>query len=150
MQWEKPAPDTVDGARDYLGPVRYPRIEPAGVLQAAGARIAFGSDWPVDALDEWFALQVGVTRKNAAPAAAQYPGRLGEDPGLSRETVLRAATINAAYELHEDQVTGSLEVGKLADLILLEGNFFEVPAEQIASIKVVQTVVGGRIVYEAE
>ena len=150
MQWEKPAPDTVDGARDYLGPVRYPRIEPAGLLHAAGARIAFGSDWPVDALDEWFALKVGVTRTNGPEAAAQYPGRLGEDPGLSRETALRAATIDAAYELHEDQVTGSLEVGKLADLIVLDRNFFQIPAEQIASIKVVQTVVGGRIVYESK
>ncbi len=45
-------------------------LEPAGFLAAAGARIAFGSDWPVDQLDEWFALKVGVTRTNALDAAA--------------------------------------------------------------------------------
>ena len=149
LQWGKPAPDTVDGARDYLGPTRYPYIEPAGFLHAAGARIAFGSDWPVDALDEWFALQVGVTRANLPSAGEQYRGRLGADVGLTRETVLRAATINAAYELHEDAVTGSLEVGKLADLIVLDRDFLTIPADEIARVKVQQTVVGGKVVYQA-
>jgi predicted amidohydrolase YtcJ len=63
--------------------------------------------------------------------------------------VLRAATIDAAYELHEERVTGSLERGKLADLIVLDRNPLTIPAEEIAHIKVLQTVVGGRIVYEA-
>ncbi len=58
-------------------------------------------------------------------------------------------TINAAYELHEDANVGSLETGKLADFIVIDRNFFDVPAEQIANIKVLQTVVGGRVVYEA-
>ena len=58
-------------------------------------------------------------------------------------------TINAAYELHSDANTGSLETGKLADFIVLDRNFFDVPAEQIANNKVMQTVVGGRVVYAA-
>jgi predicted amidohydrolase YtcJ len=147
FQWEKPAGDTL-GLKDYFGPERMKILEPAGLLAAAGARIAFGSDWPVDALDEWFALKVGVTRTNTADAPAEYHGRLGDDPGLSREMVLRAATINAAYELHQDDVTGSLEVGKLADLIVLDRNPLTVPAEDIATIKVLETVVGGNVVYE--
>ena len=146
MQWEKPAGDTM-GLKDYFGTERMKILEPGGLLAAAGARIAFGSDWPVDSLNEWFALKVGVTRTNALDAAAEYRGRLGDDPGLSREAVLRAATINAAYELHEDDVTGSLETGKLADLIVLDRNPLEIPAEDIASVKVVETVVGGQTVY---
>jgi predicted amidohydrolase YtcJ len=149
LQWEKPAPDTIDGDRDYLGPARFKYVEPAGVLADAGARIAYGSDWPVDPLNEWFALKVGVTRTNSPNAGRQYAGRLSEDSGLTREQVLRAITINAAYELHEDIETGSLEVGKLADLIVLDRNFLDIPAEQIADIKVLQTVVGGRVVYGA-
>lgn len=149
MQWEKPAPDTVDGARDYLGPARYRYMEPAAFLADAGARIAYGSDWPVDPLNEWFALKVGITRTNAPDAEAQYHGRLSEDRGLSRATVLRAITLNAAYELHQDDRTGSLEVGKLADLIVLDRDLFSIPAEQIAEVHVLQTVVGGRVVYEA-
>ena len=148
FQWEKPAGDTL-GVRDYFGPERMKILEPAGLLAQAGARIAFGSDWPVDALDQWFALKVGVTRTNAPDAAAEYRGRLGDDPGLSPEAVLRAATINAAYELHQGDSTGSLEAGKLADLIVLDRNPLTIPPEDIANTKVLETVVGGAVVYTA-
>ena len=150
FQWEKQAPDTMEGAQDYLGPARFKYMEPAGFLAAAGARIAYGSDWPVDPLDEWFALKVGVTRTNAPQPDHKYAGRLSEDKGLTRNEVLRAITMNSSYELHQDRQTGSLEVGKLADLIVLDRNFFDIPAEQIAQIKVLQTVVGGRVVYQAD
>jgi predicted amidohydrolase YtcJ len=149
FQWEKPAPDTIEGARDYLGPARFKYMEPAAYLAAAGARIAYGSDWPVDPLDEWFALKVGVTRTNSPSAAPKYTGRLSEDAGLTRAQVLRAITMNSAYELHQDELTGSLEVGKLADLIVLDRNVLEIPAEEIAQVKVLQTVVGGLVVYRA-
>ena len=148
FQWEKPAGDTL-GLKDYFGPARMKILEPAGLLAAAGARIAFGSDWPVDQLDEWFALKVGVTRTNAPGGPPEYRGRLGEDPGLSREAVLKAATINAAYELHAEDVTGSLKVGKFADLIVLDRNPLTIPAEEIATTKVLETVVGGKTVYKA-
>jgi predicted amidohydrolase YtcJ len=148
FQWEKPAGDTI-GLTNYFGPERMKILEPAGLLAAAGARIVFGSDWPVDALDEWFALKVGVTRTNAPSAPPEFHGKLGEDPGLSREAVLRAATIDAAYELHEDDVTGSLQVGKLADLIVLDRDPLKIPAEDIANVHVLETVVGGRTVYES-
>lgn len=148
FQWEKPAGDTL-GLKDYFGPARMKILEPAGLLSAAGARIAFGSDWPVDKLDEWFALKVGVTRTNAPDAGPEYRGRLGDDPGLSREAVIRAATIDAAYELHQDEATGSLEVGKFADLIVLDRNPLKVPAEEIAKTQVLETVVGGKVVYQA-
>jgi predicted amidohydrolase YtcJ len=150
FQWEKPAADSIDGARDYLGPARFKYIEPAGFLAAAGARIAFGSDWPVDALDEWFALKVGVTRTNSPQSDAKYAGRLSEDAGLTRAQILRAATMNSSYELHQDLATGSLEPGKLADLIVLDRNVLTIPAEEIAQVKVLQTVVGGRVVFERE
>ncbi len=150
FQWEKPASDTVDNARDYLGPARYRYMEPAAFLAGAGARIAYGSDWPVDPLDEWFALKVGVTRTNAPASGPRYAGRLSQDAGLSRAAVLRAITMNSSYELHQDQATGSLEVGKLADLIVLDRNALKIPAGEIAQVKVLQTVVGGRIVYETE
>jgi predicted amidohydrolase YtcJ len=150
FQWEKQAPDTMEGARDYLGPARFKYMEPAGFLAAAGARIAYGSDWPVDPLDEWFALKVGVTRTNAPQPDHKYAGRLSDDKGLTRNEVLRAITMNSSYELHQEAETGSLEVGKLADLIVLDRNFFDIPAEQIADIKVLQTVVGGRVVYQSD
>ena len=150
FQWEKRAPDTVDSLEKYLGPARYKRVEPAGFLADAGARIAYGSDWPVDPLDEWLALKVGVTRTDIPTAAAEYLERLGEDRGLSRQEALRAITLGSSFELHQDADTGSLEPGKLADLIVLDRNVMEIPADQIADTKVMQTVVGGRIVYSAD
>jgi predicted amidohydrolase YtcJ len=149
FQWEKRAGDTV-GLTNYFGPERMTILEPSGLLASAGARIAFGSDWPVDALDEWFALKVGVTRTNKPDAPAEYRGKLGEDPGLSREAVLRAATIDAAFELHEDDVAGSVEVGKFADLIVLDRDPLKIPPEDMANVRVVETVVGGQRVYEAK
>ncbi|HVO26122.1 MAG TPA: amidohydrolase family protein, partial [Candidatus Margulisiibacteriota bacterium] len=149
FQWEKPASDTVEGSIDSLGPKRYPYIEPAGYLAAKGARIAYGSDWPVDPLDEWFALQVGVTRKARPDAPPKYAGRLGNDPGLSQAAVIKAITLNAAYELHEDKYIGSLEVGKFADLIVVDRNVSAIPPDQIAATKVLRTVVGGRVVYDS-
>jgi hypothetical protein len=146
FQWEKPAGDTL-GLTNYFGPDRMKILEPGGLLQAAGARIVFGSDWPVDQLDEWFALKVAVTRTNTPNADPQFHGKLGADPGLSRDAALRAATINAAYELHEDDVTGSLEVGKFADLIVLDRDPLKIPAEDIANVRVLETIVGGALVH---
>jgi predicted amidohydrolase YtcJ len=150
FQWAKPAPDTVGALKEYVGPARYATVEPQGALLAAGARIAYGSDWPVDPLDEWFALKVGVTRTAAPNAGKEYAGTLTAQPGMPRAAVLRAITINAAYTLRQETVTGSLEVGKLADLIVLDRNFFTIPAEDIANVKVLQTVVGGKVVYQAD
>ena len=150
FQWGKPAPDTVGALKDYMGPTRYALVEPHVQLLDAGARVAYGSDWPVDPLDEWFALKVGVPRTAAPDAGKEYAGRLGTQPGMPRAAVLRAITLNAAYTLRQEALTGSLEVGKLADMIVLDRNFFSIPAEDIANIKVLQTVVGGKIVYQAK
>lgn len=149
MQWEKPASDTIEGAREFLGPERFKYMEPAGYLAAAGARIAFGSDWPVDRLDEWFALKVGVTRENSPSAGPNYAGRLSTDPGLSVPAVLRAITANAAYELHAENEVGTIEAGKFADLIVLDRNVTKIPARQIADTRVLLTIVGGKPVFAA-
>lgn len=150
FQWAKPAPDTVGALAPYLGPARYATVQPQALLLEAGARVAYGSDWPVDPLDAWFALKVAVTRTAAPGAGKEYAGRLTAQPGMPRAAVLRAATIDAAWTLRQEASTGSLEVGKLADLIVLDRNFFTVPEEDIANIQVLQTVVGGKVVYEAE
>ena len=60
--------------------------------------------------------------------------------------MLRAATIDAAYELHEDDVTGSLETGKFADLIVIDRNPLKIAEDDIANVKVLETVVGGNSV----
>lgn len=150
FQWAKPASDTVEGARDYLGPERYPYIEPEGFLATAGARIAYGSDWPIDPLDPWLALQVAVTRANPAGSDPRYAGRLGKDPGLTPRQALRAMTIDAAYSLHSERDAGSIEVGKLADIIVVDRDILSVPATSIADTKVLTTIVGGKVVFDQD
>jgi predicted amidohydrolase YtcJ len=146
FQWAKPGPDSIDAQKDYIGPERFSRVEPEGSLYAARAPISYGSDWPVDTLNEWFALQVGITREN--PAGGKYAGRFNDQKGLPRRFALRAITMNSAYELHQDRQTGSIERGKYADLIVLDRNVLKIPATDIMNTKVLLTMVGGKAVYD--
>ena len=125
FQWGKPGPDSIEAAKVFMGPERFDRMEPEGRLQDAGARIAFGSDWPVDALNEFFAVEVGVTRSN--DPASGYEGRLNSDPGLTRKEAFRAITTHSAYAMGTERRTGSLERGKLADYIVLAQDPMKVP-----------------------
>jgi predicted amidohydrolase YtcJ len=147
FQWERPSID-IEQSRPALGPVRSALMEPAGLLELYGARIVYGSDWPVDVLDEWLALQIAVTRKAIGEDAVTYPDRLGIDPGLTVAQAVQAITLNAAYSLRQDKETGSLETGKFADLIVLDRNLFQVKPEEIGSTQVLLTMVGGKVVYE--
>jgi predicted amidohydrolase YtcJ len=146
FQWGKPAPDSIEGAKAFMGPDRFDRMEPEGRLQDAGARIAFGSDWPVDALNEFFAVEVGITRRN--DPASGYSGRLNSDPGLTRKESFRAITTHSAYEMGTERQTGSLERGKLADYIVLARDPMTVEATAISDTRVLRTVVGGRTVFK--
>jgi predicted amidohydrolase YtcJ len=150
LQWGKPAPDTIDSVKDYIGPERFKYLETAGKFQQAGAKIAFGSDWPVDGLNEWFAMEVGLTRENGASPNPAFAGRLGDDPGLDMQTALRAFTIDAAYSLGMDQEVGSIEPGKLADLIVIDRDLFSVDPHTISDTAVLLTMVGGKDVFRAE
>ena len=148
FQWERPSVDIAQ-SMPALGPIRSALMEPSGLLEIYGARIVYGSDWPVDALDEWLALQIAVTRRAIGEDAVTYPDRLGIDPGLTVPQAVRAITLNAAYSLRQDKETGSLEAGKFADLIVLDRNLFEVKPEEIGGTQVLMTMAGGKVVYEA-
>jgi predicted amidohydrolase YtcJ len=151
FQWAQQAPSTIDGTSDHLGAERFERMEPSGSIAHAGGRVAFGSDWPVDPLDEFLALKVGVTRSgdptNPHSYGPKYAGRLNADPALSRAEVLRSITLSAAEQLKLEAVLGSVEVGKFADLIVLDKNFMQVPEEELARNDVLLTLVGGKVVW---
>nr|WP_032829603.1 amidohydrolase [Pseudomonas sp. GM74] len=151
FQWAQQAPSTVDGTSDHLGVERFERMEPSGSIAQAGGRVAFGSDWPVDPLDEFLALKVGVTRSgdptNPHSYGPKYAGRLNADPALSRAEALRSITLSSAEQLKLDAVLGSVEVGKFADLIVLDKNFMQVPEEELGRNDVLLTLVGGKVVW---
>ncbi|WP_177452419.1 amidohydrolase [Pseudomonas sp. Irchel s3a18] len=151
FQWAQQAPSTVDGTNEHLGAERFARMEPSGSINRAGGRVAYGSDWPVDPLDEFLALKIGVTRSgdplNPHSYGPKYAGRLNDDPALTRAEVLRSITLNAAEQLRLEAVVGSLEVGKFADLIVLDKNFMQAPEEELARNSVLLTLVGGKVVW---
>lgn len=151
-QWAKPGPDSTDAVEPWLGEERWAGYEPEGELAAAGTRIAYGSDYPVDPLDHWFAIEAAVLREaDWGPEFPRYAGDLNaEQQALSLHEALRGITLNAAYAMHQDDVTGSLEPGKLADLIVLDQNLFEIPVEDISETRVLMTMVGGKVVHQAE
>lgn len=151
-QWAKPAPDSTDAVKPYLGAERWAGYEPEGELASAGAKIAYGSDYPVDPLDHWFALEAAVLREaDWGPEFPAYAGDLNaEQQALSLAAAIRGITLNAAYAMHQDEVTGSLATGKLADLLVLDRNLFEIPAEEISETRVLMTMVGGDVVHRAE
>lgn len=147
-QWSIPGPNSVTGAKAYLGPNRFERMEPFDKLDAAGVHVAYGSDWPVDRMNYWLALKAAVTRAGDRDSVGEFGGRLNNAPGLSRTAALRSITINSAWALHQEKDTGSLEVGKLADMIVLDRNFLTAPEADLADNKVLLTMVGGRVVHD--
>jgi predicted amidohydrolase YtcJ len=147
FQWAKPAPDSIDSAKNYLGPARFTRVEPEGYLNRIGVPIAQGSDWPVDPLANWFNMKVLLTREGNSEG--KYSGRLGTVPDVPLKDAIRAFTINGAYALHSERYFGSLESGKLADLIVIDQNLPNIPASQVSNTKVLLTMVGGKTVFRA-
>lgn len=120
-------------------------------LQAAGVMLSFGSDWP-GTNAAWYpaepllGIYAAVTRMtlDGHPEGGWFP-----EERVDLETSLRAYTINNAWAAGEEDAKGSITSGKLADFVILDRSPFDVAPEEIKSIRVLRTVVGGRTVYEA-
>jgi predicted amidohydrolase YtcJ len=113
-------------------------------LAASGALMITGSDWPVDTLNPFPTMQIALTRQtiDGLPVNGFYP-----DQRLTLEELLAGYTRNGAYAEFMENKLGSLESGKLADLIVLSQDVFQVPPSSVGKTKVVLTVVGGKIVW---
>lgn len=116
-------------------------------LAAGGAKLAFGSDWPVVSLDPFIGIQNAVTRQTAKGEPAE--GFVGMEK-VTLDQALAAYTRDAAYAQFEDKLKGSIEPGKLADIIVLSQDLFAVKPLEIRKTAPVLTIVGGKIVYEDE
>lgn len=114
-------------------------------LLDAGARLAFGSDWFVAPPTPLEGIDAAVTRRTLDGA---HPDGWVPTQKITVEEALRAYTIDAAYAGFQEASLGSLEVGKLADLVVLSGDLFELPPEKLPGAKVVATIVGGEVVYD--
>ena len=137
---------------DYLTKLTLPRVGPEryrwtypinSIVQAKGC-VAFGSDWNVSSPDPLLAIETAVTR--VEPLEGKTPVFMPQER-ITLEEALAAATINAAYVNHLDDSTGSIEIGKRGDLVILDTNLFEIEPAGISDAKVVATLFGGEVVY---
>jgi predicted amidohydrolase YtcJ len=103
--------------------------------------VSMGSDYQTNTMDPWINIYIAVTRKD--PRGRAY----GADQAITREEALRLYTVSGAYSSFEEKVKGPIEVGKLADMVVLDRDYFTIPPEQIKDVKPLQTIVGGAVVY---
>ena len=111
----------------------------------ARARLTFGSDWFVAPPTPLEGIYAAVTRRTLDD---KNPGGWVPEQKIGVEEALRAYTINGAYASFDEGIKGSLEKGKLADIVLIDRDLTTVPAETIRDARVLLTIVGGRVVYE--
>ena len=133
-------------AEGRLGPDRIGGAYAWRSLLNTGVVIAGGSDFPVESADPLFSFHAAVSRQDAKnwPAGGWQP-----QERMTREEALNHLTIWAAYAAFAEQQTGSITPGKLADIVVLSKDIMTVPAEEILTTKVEMTIVGGKIVYDA-
>ena len=143
--WAHADDETRDIQRPLIGPERVETRYAFGDLLRIGARLAIGSDWTVTTADPLQILEVAV-RRIFPTQRADPPWR--PDQRLDLDTALAAATIGAAWVNRLETETGSIEVGKLADLVVLDRDLRAIPDGHVADAEVRLTLVDGVAVYE--
>lgn len=124
-------------------------------LQNAGALIAFGSDWSVTSANPFHQIETAITRQSASeitalenkPVDSEQDVPLNIEQSIDLKTAIDAFTINAAFVNHLEKETGSLEVGKYADMVILDQNLFEINPKDISETNALLTLFDGNVVH---
>ncbi|TLH48779.1 amidohydrolase [Mycolicibacterium neoaurum] len=149
--WMSADPDTIEnmGAR-YGAPRKDLLYRPQAVL-GSGGRISLGTDWPAAGYFSTYkpldSIQIGVTRQLIGNPDA--PVLAPADQKLTVEQAVHANTLGAAYQIRLEDKVGSVEVGKLADLIVLDRNIFEIDPHEIHAAEVTMTMMNGQVRHQA-
>ena len=138
MPW---VPARIGPQRTQEGAYVWQRLIQSGVV------LANGSDFPVEEPNPMLGLYAAITRQDPSgqPATGWMP-----DQRLSRDDMLKSFTWNGAYASHAEKTLGSLEVGKLADLLVLDKNIMTIAAKEILTTQTLFTVIGGEVVYQKQ
>lgn len=146
LLWAQPDEYSVDAIAPYLGETRQRLVYPAASLLQQGVTLAGGSDWNVSSFNPFAAIAIGVSRANADEPSR---GTLNVNEALTTEQLLTAYTLNAAKVLGLQDKIGSLQVGKQADLIVIDRPIDNTSkAEDIAATQVLLTLIKGQVVWE--
>ncbi|HAV41635.1 MAG TPA: amidohydrolase, partial [Acidobacteria bacterium] len=132
-------------AEKKIGPERIKTIYAFNSLLKSGATLAFGSDWTVAPLDPLAGIYAAVTRRTLDN---RHPEGWIPEEKISVEEPIKGYTINAAYAEFSEKEKGSIEPGKLADLVILDRNILKIKPEDIRSTRVLMTIVDGRIIFD--
>ena len=134
-----------DRHRDrFLGPERVRHLDPVRSAYLHGLRPLLHSDCPVTPISPLFNVQCAAGRVTSSGEV------LNPSERVTVEEAVRAVTVNAAFAAFEEETKGTLEIGKLGDLVILDQDPFETPPPQIGSIEVAATIIGGRIEYASD
>jgi predicted amidohydrolase YtcJ len=128
----------------FLGLERSSRLYPIGSLYRSGALVAFGSDWSVSSPNPLEEIEVAITRMGPS---GETDTPFLPDERINLPEALAAFTINAAYLNRLEKQTGSIEVGKFADLVILDRNLFAIPPTDISEARVLVTLFQGSAVH---
>lgn len=142
-----PDEDTLKTWAPSVGPERAQRGWPMRSIQSGGGVLAFGSDWPIVTLNPWEGIQNAITRETTEgePKGGWIPSER-----ISLADAIKGYTLNAAVAGHREHDEGSLEPGKVADLIVLSQDLFNADPHAIGKTKVLLTIVGGKTAYRAD
>lgn len=133
-----------------LGTERVQEMFPMKQIAETGGKVVLGADWPVSGwISEYrplVAIETAVTR--TIDGRKDVPPLGGEDAGVSVDTALRASTIYPALELRMEDLIGSLEVGKRADLVVLAENLYDIDPNDISEVEVLYTIMDGKVTWD--
>jgi predicted amidohydrolase YtcJ len=142
-------------AAPFVGPERLRWSYAIKTIQNTGAKIAFGSDWSVTSANPFHQMETAITRQSASditalenkPVNPEQDIPLFIEESIDLESAIDAFTINAAFVNNLEKETGSIEVGKYADLVVLDQNLFEIEVYDISETKALLTLFEGRVVH---
>jgi predicted amidohydrolase YtcJ len=144
--WAYPAEYVMNLDIPALGAARTERMYPIGSLVTANAPLVAGSDWPVSSMNPLEAIEVAITRREPGDPEGDP---LGAGEAVDLATMIDAYTIGGARLVGADAQSGSIEVGKSADLVVFDRDLFAIEAEEIAQAEAVLTLFEGEVVYDS-
>jgi len=149
LHWARRDAYSVNYTRGYVADDLYDHFYPANNLWRSGAVVAGGSDYPVDPLRPFVQIETAITH-TGEDLPGVFPGPLAPNEAIpDLLAVIKMHTLNAAWQMHQENARGSIEVGRDADLIVLDQNLFRIPVTRISETNVVITMLGGKVVYDS-